>query len=271
MKLGKLSEYYYTAAEARKVLGVDESTFQYWGRSERINRITLPGRKQPVYSRKEIDELAHKIEAAVIMEQAKETEFRRATLQDLEEENQLAQLVFGRTASVMPRKAFLERNPETDYHLYDQGKLVAYLTIFPLNREPLTKFMKGEIRGWQINPEDIELFTPGKPVECVIMDMVTTPTASPVKRAEYGRKMLVNMAGVLKSWGERGIIITKFHAVGGTSAGQHILKSAGFKEVNQIRTGRIAFELDVENSEERLLKKYKESLEQWKQQKSEHP
>ena len=31
MKLGALAEFYYTAAEARRVLGVDESTFQYWG------------------------------------------------------------------------------------------------------------------------------------------------------------------------------------------------------------------------------------------------
>jgi len=268
MKLGKLAEYYYTAAEARKVLGVDESTFQYWGRTERLNRTALPGRKQPVYSKKEIDELAQEIEATIIMERARETEFRPARLQDLEEESQLAQLVFGKGASAMPRKIFLERNAEIDYHLYDQGKLVAYLTIFPLKHETLTKFMNGEIRGWQINPEDIEPFSPGETVECVLMDMVTTPTVPPAKRAEYGRKMLVNMARVLQSFGERGIRISKLHAIGGTSAGQHILTGAGFKEIKQVGTGRVAFELDIENSEERLLKKYKESLEQWEQQKN---
>ncbi len=96
MKLGKLSEFYYTAAEARRVLGVDESTFQYWGKEGRITRVILPGRKQPVYSKKEINDLAHEIEATVIMEKAKGPEFRRATVDDLEEENQLAQLVFGR-------------------------------------------------------------------------------------------------------------------------------------------------------------------------------
>src|SRR5579863_3736832 len=126
MKLGRLSEYYYTAAEAKKILGVDDSTFQYWGQTERISRIILPGRKLPVYSKKEIDAIAHGIEAAIIIEKAQESEFRKATVQDLEEENQLAQLVFGKAASKMPRKTFLEKNPDIDYHLYDQGKLVAY-------------------------------------------------------------------------------------------------------------------------------------------------
>src|SRR5947209_8512158 len=144
MKLGNLAEFYYTAAEARKKLGVDENTFQYWGKEERINRVYLPGRKQPVYSRKEIDELADEIEATVIVERAKETEFRKATFKDLEEENQLAQLVFGRAAGAMPRKHYLENSPESDYHLYDQGKLVAYVTIYPLNHEATTRFMKGE-------------------------------------------------------------------------------------------------------------------------------
>jgi len=266
MKLGKLSEFYYTAAEARRVLGVDESTFQYWGKEGRITRVILPGRKQPVYSKKEINDLAHEIEATVIMERAKGPEFRRATVDDLEEENQLAQLVFGRAAGVMPRKAYLEKNPEIDYHLYDHGKLVSYLTILPLKKEALTRFMRGEIRGWQINLDDIEQFEPGKPVECIIMDMVTTPLAQPIKRSEYGRLLIVNFLRTLQNWGEQGIEITKIHAIGGTSAGQHILRSANFKEVGQVNTGRFAFELDILNSDARLLRSYQEAIKKWKQQ-----
>ena len=265
MKLGKLAEFYYTAAEARKKLGVDESTFQYWGREERINRIYLPGRKQPVYSRGEIDDLANEIEAAVIVEKAKEAEFRKATVKDLEEENQLAQLVFGRAANEMPRKVYLEHNPEGDYHLYDQGKLVAYVTIFPLKKEAITAFMKGEMRGWQIDPDDIEQLVPGKSIELLLMDMVTTPTVPPQKRKEYGRLIIVNLLKILQSWGAKGIEITKFHAIAGTSNGQHILESAKFTQGEKRGTGRIAYELDVDNSDTRWLRGYKQALEEWKQ------
>ncbi len=265
MKLGKLAEVYYTATEARKRLGIDEDTFQYWGKNERITRIYLPGRRHPVYSKKEINNIADKIEATIIAEKAKGPEYRKATTADLEEENQLAQLVFGRAAGALPRKAWLEKNPDIDYHLYDYGKLVAYITILPLKQETLRRFMRGEIRGWQISPDDIEQFVPGKPIECLIMDMVTTPLAVPIKRSEYGRLMLINVLKTLREWGEQGIEITRFYALGGTSAGQHILRTAKFKEMEKIATGRIAFELDVLNTDARILSGYKENLEQWKQ------
>src|SRR5579875_2451516 len=63
MKLGKLAEHYYTAAEARKMLEVDPETFQYWGRDGRIKRVYLPGRKQPVYPKPEINKMAQQTEA----------------------------------------------------------------------------------------------------------------------------------------------------------------------------------------------------------------
>ncbi len=231
----------------------------------------MPGRKHPVYSRGEIDDLANEIEATVLVEKAKEAEFRKATVKDLEEENQLAQLVFGRAANEMPRKVYLEHNPEGDYHLYDQGKLVAYVTIFPLKKEAIAAFMKGEVRGWQLDPDDIEQLVPGKPLEVLLMDMVTTPTVPPQQRKEYGRLIIVNLLKILQSWGAKGIEITKFHAIAGTANGQHILESAKFTKEEKRGTGRIAYELDVDNSDARWLSGYKQALEEWKQQQKTSP
>jgi hypothetical protein len=264
MKLGKLAEFYYTAAEARKKLGLDESTFQYWGKEERVNRIYLPGRKQPVYSKREIDDLVNEIEATVIAEKAKEAEFRKATVKDIEEENRLAQLVFGRAASAMPRKLYLENNPEGDYHLYDQGKLVAYITIFPLKKETISAFMQGEIRGWQITPNAIEQLIPGKSIELLLMDMVTTPTVPPQKRKRYGQLMIANLLKILQSWGEKGIEFTKFYAIAGTPDGQRILESAKFTRGEKSGAGRISYELDINNSDAKWLRGYKDALENWK-------
>src|SRR6266702_1101309 len=110
MKLGKLGEKYYTAAEARKALGIDEDTFQYWGRTERVRRIYLTGRKQPVYSKNEINRMAMQITATVLAEQPDDITFRRATVTDIEQEARLAHLVFGeRAEAIEERKAFLEK------------------------------------------------------------------------------------------------------------------------------------------------------------------
>jgi len=84
MKLGKLAEVYYTAAEARKRLGIDEDTFQYWGKNGRITRVHLPGRKQAVYSKKEINNMAHIIEATAIAEKGEVYNYRKPTTYKLE-------------------------------------------------------------------------------------------------------------------------------------------------------------------------------------------
>jgi hypothetical protein len=267
MKLGKLAEHYYTAAEARKVLGVTPETFQYWGRDGRIRRIYLPGRKQPVYSKSEINKMAQQTEAFLIA-QAEETGFRKATLEDQEEEKQLAVLAFGQGTLLVPREEFLKKNPDTDYHLYRQGRLVAYMNIFPLKKETLERFMQGKIRGYDITPDDIEQFIPGKPTECLIMDAVTIPSEPPRTRVAYSASMISNFIDVLNEWGNRGIEITKLWSVGNTPAGQNILRSAGFKEIKnpnyKTGPGRIPFELDVANSDAKILRQYKVNLAQWK-------
>jgi hypothetical protein len=45
------------------------------------------------------------------------------------------------------------------------------------------RFMRGEIRGWEIPAKDILPYTPGSNVECIVMGMVTTPEAAAGKRA----------------------------------------------------------------------------------------
>ena len=264
MKIGKLAEHYYTAAEARKVLGITPETFQYWGREKRIRRIYLPERKQPVYLKSEINRIAQKTEALMIA-QTEEAGFRKATPEDIEEEEQLAVIIFGEGTLLVPRKEFLNKNPDTDYHLYDeQGKLVAYINIFPMKKKALEQFMSGKIRGYQISPNDIEQFIPGKPTECLIMDAVTIPSATPKQRVAYSSHLIASFIDTLNEWGNNGIEITKIHSVGGTPAGQRILRSAGFKEIGQIGPGRTAFELDIVNSDLKILRQYKANLNQWK-------
>jgi len=268
MKLNsELAKYYYTASEARKVLGVDESTFQYWGRDKRITRQYLPGRKQPLYLKTEINSIVSRIEATIISQKAEGLFYRKATFDDLEAEHDLGSLVFGRTAlPIEVRRAFLEANPECDYHLYDQDALVAYVNVLPLERKTIDDFMSGKIRGWQVDPKDIKKFAPNQPLECLIMDMVSTPNVPPIKRTQsYSATLLFNLLRTLSDLGNRGIEINKVYAIGGTPYGQRILRTAGFKELGEVAAGRIKFELDINESDKKYLYEYKENLKQWKE------
>lgn len=258
------AKYYYTAAQARKALGLDEEAFQYWVRKGRINKVTLPGRKQGVYSKREVNMLRDQITATILTE-AEGIEFRRATIDDLEQEAQLAHLIFGRKAEALEeRKAFLEKNPDIDYHVYSQGRLVAYINIVPLKHKAIEDFLQGKVIAWQIDPNDIELFVPGKSVDCLIIDMVTTPTAPPSERKLYGFRLLTGLFKTLGEMGRQGIEITKLYAASETPPGIRILKNAGFQTIQESRKGRFSFELDIANSDEKVLREYKEALEEWK-------
>jgi len=134
MRLDKeIARYYYTAAQARKVLGLDEQALQYWVRKERLHKTVLPGRSQGLYLRKEVDSIAEQIEATIIAQNAEGLDFRSATVDDLEKEYRLARIIFGRRADTpeiqQGKRAFIEKNPDIDYHLYDEGNLVGCIHI----------------------------------------------------------------------------------------------------------------------------------------------
>src|SRR5436309_15001795 len=96
MSLDRVSEAYYTAREARAVLGLNEHTFQTWVKSGKITRTKLPGMGQGVYLKREIDRKAHLIESAMFLDVSSAVEFKTATPKEVNAEIHLAHLVYGK-------------------------------------------------------------------------------------------------------------------------------------------------------------------------------
>jgi hypothetical protein len=263
MNLDKIKELYYTAAEARKILDLSDDKFQYWVRVGRIEKVRLPGRKQYSYPKRSVDRLAKRIEAAIIAEEEEGLEFRKAIVDDLEEEYALSYLLFGKGAhTIETRKAFMEQNPDIDYHLYDHGELVAFLTIIPFEHDSIIQFITGEKRGKELAPSTVKPFIPDKPLECIIMEMAITPTVPPGRRTIYGEQLLLGFSEVLEEWGKQSVIFTKFYATSSTQTGIRILRTANFQEIANLGRERLAFELDISTSNAKIVKGYKEALEQ---------
>lgn len=263
MKSDKIKELYYTAAEARKILDLSDDKFQYWVRVGRIEKVRLPGRKQYSYPKRSVDRLAKRIEAAIMAEEEEGLEFRKAILSDLEEEYALSYLLFGKGAHTLEtRKVFMEKNANIDYHLYDHGELVAFINIIPFQHDAVMQFIAGKKRGKDLDPSTVEPFVPDKPLECIIMEMSTTPTVPPGRRTIYGEQLLLGFSEVLEEWGKQGVIFTKFYATSSTQTGIRILRTANFQEVGSLGGGRLAFELDISASNAKMVKGYKDALEQ---------
>jgi len=195
------------------------------------------------------------------------TYLANAPLSDLEEEHQLSYLLFGKGAhTVETRKAFMEQNSDIDYHLYDHGELVAFINIIPFQHDTIIQFTTGQKRGKELDPSTVEQFVPNKPLECIIMEMTTTPTVPPGRRTIYGEQLLLGFSEVLEEWGKQGVIFTKFYATSSTQTGIRILKTADFQEMSDLGRGRLAFGLDISTSNAKMLRGYKQALEQWKRE-----
>lgn len=269
MSIDKISELYYTAAEARAVLGLNEHTFQTWVKTGKIKRTKLANRGQGLYLKRDIDRKAHLIEAALFLDTTKDLELRAATPSDVDAEIHLAHLIYGRRV-LLPeaqraRRRLIEANSESTWYLYDRELLAASLNIAPLVPEAIEEFKQGK-RGWLFGKELIEQFEPGKPLDCIVIDYMTTPTVPPEKRKFYGEVLLRELAyTTFKSWGARGVELRKVYTCGSTPAGRALLRSSGvFRELSEPLPGRVIFELDVPSTDFILMRPYKEALAAWR-------
>lgn len=263
----KLAGAYYTAAEARSVLGLRQDEFHNWVRADKIRKVMLPGRKQGVYSKREVDMLAAKIESAVLAVLREDgLRFRKATLEEQEKEFRLAVLNFGEGTTRFhdKRRELLEKNPDMSYYLYDNDSMVGSINVVPIDHEGIAQFKQGE-RGWLLGDHVVQ-YEPGKPLELIIIDLITSPLVPSNMRTQYALHLFFGMANVLENWGKQGVQIANIYACGGTSQGRRLLETAGFTYLGEPKPGRHMYELDVMASKLHILEPYKNALADWYRQ-----
>ena len=266
MSLDRVSEAYYTAREARAVLGLNEHTFQTWVKTGKVTRTKLPGMGQGVYLKREIDRKARLIESAMFLDISKDLDFKPATLPEVDDEIHLAHLIYGKRVlkpeAQRARRQLVESNPESTWHLYDRDMLAASLNIVPLDHEAIEEFKQGK-RGWLfVGTPHIKQFAPGEPLEIIVIDFMTSPAVPPEKRNFYGQVLLRELANTtLRTWGARGVEISKVYACGSTDSGRRLLRNRWFTELGEPAPGRVIFELpDVLHSDFHLLAPYQEAF-----------
>jgi hypothetical protein len=265
MTLERVSDVYYTAAEARTALGLNEHTFQTWVKTGKIIRRRIPGMGHGMYLKRDIDRKAQLIAAALFLDTTKDLDYKAATVPEVDAEIHLAHLIYGKRV-LLPkaqraRRQLVETNPESTWYLYDRELLAASINIVPVDHESIEKFKQGE-RGWLFVPDHVRQFEPVEPLELIIIDFMTTPAVPPEKRNFYGQVLLRELANTsLRLWGARGIEISRLYACGSTDAGRHLLRNKWFRELGEPVPGRVIFELDdVLHSDLQLLQPYQEAL-----------
>ena len=254
-------EHYYSAREARQQLGVNVGAFYYLIDTGRIKKLTPPGKKQGFYSKHQIERLARERLRGIIDAEEPGTTFRKATVDDIHEEYELAALMLNGSAGygIPTYEAWLHKNPDTNFIVRDQGRLVACMQVLPLAQETIMRWIKGEIREWEISAEDVLPFTPRRSVECIITGMAATLDVDKRKRRQYGVRLIRGFLHFLHDLAGQDITIPRFYAISATPEGIAILRQAKFEERGHLGK-RVAFELNPLTSDSRMAKAYRAVL-----------
>lgn len=251
-------KYYYTAGEARQFLDMDIGAFYYLIETGKIKRITPPGKKRGFYSKHQIERLADQKLNHDNNEQEVGPIFMNATWDDLDEECELATLLLNGNApyGIPTYHAWLSKNPDTNFILRDQGRLVAFLLVLPVQQRTIRQWINGEIREWEIGAEHILPYAPNHSLECIIMSMATASDVDKSKRRAYGLRIIRGYLHFLHLLAAQGTTITRFHSMGATAEGSSILKQAGFVERGQIGK-RFVFDFNPTTSVSRMAQVYR--------------
>src|ERR1051326_5116195 len=202
-----------SAKEAQKKLGVTDDKFQYMVRTGLVKKVMLPGRKYGLYSEPEINRLAAAINATLEVYTRDVSEFEVATQADLPEIYAMCARNMPRVTPIEIQRTWMRRNPEAFYTLRENGVVVAYVCLFPVNSEWLERVLKDEIRMGDVPAEEIYPFAPDQPLDVYIRDMIVDQQTGADKARHYGQRLLTELINVIARLGTRGIHIQTFHAL----------------------------------------------------------
>lgn len=249
--------YYYTAREARQRLGLEVGAFYYLVDTGRIKKLAPPGKTRGFYSKHLIEQLARERETGIKIDGQTKTIFMKATQDDVHEEYELAALLLnGSMGYGLPAySAWLHYNPESNFILKDQGRIVAFLHMLPLKQETIRRWLSGEMREWEFGAGDVLPYEAGSKVECLITGIATTSDVDYWKRRAYGMLLMRGFQRFLEDLTRRGVTITRFYAASAMQDGKTLLSKAGFIERGLIGK-RTVFELDPFAAGSRFPKVY---------------
>ncbi len=261
-------ENFYTAKEAQKKLGVNVNKFQYMVRKGQIKKVILPGYQYGVYPKEQINRLAAAMEAAAELYVHDASVFELATEADLPEIYAMIARTMPRVTPIETQRAWMNRNPEAFYTLRDNGIVVAYACIFPVNYQWLERVLKDEVRIGDVPVKEIYPLTPGRPLDLYIHDLIVGKTNDKEKSTHYAQRMISELIHVFTQLGSRGIEIRAIYAFASTPHGNNLCQRLHFTTLIEFAQphlqGATPYKLDVATAETTLIDGYKQEYERYK-------
>ena len=219
------SDPYYSAKEAREKLGLSKAQFHKWVRQGLIPRVVLPGMKQGVYPRRDIDALV------LSMSSRDEAVFSSSSLADLMEELNIVHKSFLPAFSLAERIALQQKNRLTFYSLKVHGAVVGCIAMFRLPEDLLDDLLMGRKISTEITPMYVVPFVRLEPFSIYIDIIAVNPDLSRHLQRLYAGMIIYRFIDLLYHLRENNYQINALYAIARTPAGERLLKKLGFRQM----------------------------------------
>ena len=260
---------YTTATDAACRLGVSDSLLSRYVAEGKLKRYGPAERKHKFYKISEIEALLA-AERVFPYERGNwrdnpTTRFEQATEEDMPTIVEISRHIFGDPPiPAETRLAWLRKNPETFHVLRTQeGLIVGYVSLLPLSKTLVDRFVRDEIEASQITGEDVQCFIPGKPIHLYIMAIGADPQYSREKR-RYGAALARGLFAFFFDLASRGIVIETITARSHLADGKRMLREMGFAQLRSPVPGKDLFFVQVADAGFYLFVRYSELLDEWK-------
>jgi hypothetical protein len=264
----KESKDYYTAAQVKAILGITDGMLYNYVDNHALERIIPPGKKQGVYRRNQVDQLARDLQVFISTRKEEITTFSKATKEDIPTCIEIGTSTYpgiqqGIT-SLETRLAWLDKNPDLYYVVKHRDEVVGYTAIIPMRPEKIQKILRNKEFMKDVKPEEIQEFKPGTPLHIYIATMRTKLGISRTEKRGYGVRLIGGLITTLIELIDKGVIMDTLYARSETVDGIRALKHMGFSEISSTRTSPTTvyknFVLKMDNTGTKTLQKYKQAL-----------
>jgi MerR HTH family regulatory protein len=224
--VNSLNRQFYTAKEAQDKLGLTKARFHKWVRQGLIPRVILPGMKQGMYPRRDIDALVLSMST-----QQEDFVFSASSPADQVEEMNLAYEYFERGAvfSLAERIAFQQKCRFTFHSLKVRSVVVGYISMFRLPERFLDDLLTGRKIEREITVENVLPFVRLEPFS-VYIDVIAVNAHLPRHLHRlYAGIMIYRFIDLLYHLLLNDYQITELYTLPGTKDGEKVLKKLGFQ------------------------------------------
>lgn len=219
------SNPYYSAKEAQEKLGLSKAQFHKWVRQGLIPRVVLPGMKQGMYPRRDIDALVFS------MSSRDEVVFSSSSLADLMEELNIVHKSFPPAFSLAERIALQQKNRFTFHSLKVHGAVIGFISMFRLPEELLDDLLAERRISIEIMPEHVLPFVRLEPFSIYIDIIAVNPDLSKHLQRLYAGMIIYRFIDLLYHLRENNYQINALYAIAHIPAGERLLKKLGFQQM----------------------------------------